>query len=194
MLNMNNIFRVLMITALLWSCQSPDVPLAYRTPIAKTQSNPYGAWVIAELNEVHPGTDNSKFTGELISISMDSAYILVEDHHMLVIKKDQVSTMELCTHKNQAGTYGVITAVFLLPNIIGAVTQPPEYSGGFLLLGVPVAITGLILTIVEGSGQGNMLVYPHKSTWYDLKKFARFPAGIPEHVNQDDFTLKKEAR
>ena len=194
MSNMNNFFRVLMITALLYSCQSPDVPLAYRTPIAKTQSNPYGAWVIAKLKEVQPETGNAKFAGELISISMDSAFILLEDHHMMVVKKDQVSTMELCTHKNQAGTYGVLTVVFLLPNIIGAVANPPDYSGGFLLLGVPVAITGLVLTMVEGSGQGNMLFYPEKNTWYDLKKFARFPAGIPEHVNQDDLTLKKEAQ
>jgi hypothetical protein len=128
--------------------------------------------------------------GELITLFLDSLYVLEADHTLVSIPKSLTNRAELVTHKNQAGTYGAIMGILLIPNIVGAAIGDPDLTGAYLLLGVPTLIVGLTVTFIEAGGNGNTLIYPEKNTWSDLRSFSRFPQGFPGDLDKNSLTLK----
>lgn len=195
MSDISKVIRIIIVCAVLAACQPSNVPRVYLTKMSETENNPYGAWSAAELNQPHPESEKNILSGELIAIDEDSVFLLVEDHNLLGFPKSYARRIELITHKNQAGTYGTLTAAFLLPSIIGAIaySSDPEYASGFLLIGIPVFITGVSITLIEAAGKKNMLIYPETHTLFDLQKFARFPSGLPEQLKRDELTMKKKS-
>lgn len=189
MLNTKLILPVMVACFLLFSCQPTYVPSSYRISINKVETNTYGSWMKVMLKQPINEIGGSITTGELITIQYDSVYILVKDHQMHVLSINSIADIELFTHKNQSGTYAAMSMAFFVPNIIGAIAT--GYAQ-FLLLGVPVLVTGLILAAVESSKQENILIYPDKNNLQELRKFARFPTGLPKSLDKESLLLKKE--
>ena len=170
------------------SCAPVTIPNAYNFRIKDLQTNPYGCW----MEIVSDTTENQNFnmSGELLNLAADSTYLLVADGNVCSIKNTSILSARLFTHKNQSGTYFTLGAIFASPALIGALGT--EYGGGFLLIGAPVMLVGIVQSIIESDKKRNILVYPQKNNLKDLSLFARFPAGMPENVNYGMLTLKKE--
>jgi hypothetical protein len=176
-----------MITAtLLCGCIPSNVPRAYVPGISKVYQNSYGCWMITELKPTYQSVSTDDVSGELLAIQNDSILLLVDDYELVVFQREQVDRARLITHKNQAGTLGLMTGGFFLPNIIGTLAY--GYTG-FLVLGIPVLITGVTLTIVEASDQANILDYPEENELLEFIKFARYPQGIPPDIDTKQLTL-----
>lgn len=189
MLNTKRFIPVILACFLLCSCQPTYVPSSYQISMNKVQTNTYGSWMKVKLKQPVNELGGSMTTGELITIQYDSVYILIKDHQMYALSVNSIAGIELFTHKNQSGTYAAMTMAFFLPNLIGAMATGYVQ---FLIMGVPVVITGMILSIVESSNQGNLLIYPGKNNLQELRKFARFPTGLPKSLNRESLLLKKE--
>lgn len=172
-------------------CQTVNIPEPYNFRVKELQKNPYGCWMDVTVDSaaavIHHFTTQS---GELLTMTRDSVFLLVADGKVKSINVRSILASKLYTHKNQSGTYLLITGLYMVPAIIGAIANP-DYAGEFLLLALPVSIVGIFQSVKDGTAQRNILVYPIKNSLEDFKPFARFPAGIPENVNLQLLYLKK---
>ena len=173
------------------ACQTMYVPDAYNFSVKESKLNPYGYWTVVTFKTDQEKLAPEVVAGELICIDSDILYLLESDSLVWPIYARSVIKAELFTHKNQAGTYAAMTAVFLVPNIIGAITNVEEYGGGFLAVGIPVALVGLSRVLVESKSTQNILVYPEKNRLENFKLYARFPSGKPENIDFNQLTLKR---
>ncbi|HET6555838.1 MAG TPA: hypothetical protein VFG54_00895 [Prolixibacteraceae bacterium] len=130
-------------------------------------------------------------SGELIFVYADTLFLLVSDRNVWPIYTESIIKAELYTHRNMQGDFLTTTALYLIPNVLGSLIYINEFGGGFLLLGVPVAVTGFIVSIVEGGRKRNVLLYPEKNTLENLSQFARFPAGRPVNIDLHQLKLKQ---
>lgn len=169
-------------------CITNNVPSTYVHGTKNLNNNPYGCWLIVHMNSNYSEYQGQEVGGELLAIEKDTVYLLVEDFNIIICPAKNIISAKLITHKNQAGTFALFTGLFITPNIIGALAYG---IGGFMILAIPVAITGLTVTLIEATGQGNVLLYPEKSSLKSFGKFARFPQGIPTNVDTKQLTLKK---
>ncbi len=173
---------------LLFACKSADLPSAYNFTVRETKNNPYGCWMTATYRSGDGNNVVNSVAGELICMESDTAYILVADSIVRPVPIRSVSQARLFTHKNQAGTYLLVTFLFLLPNIIGLTT---DYPAEFAAYGIPTAVTGITTAIIEGTNEWNILKYPESVQLLGFKNLARYPAGKPGNVDFHSLTLKK---
>ena len=188
MLKIKKYLSYIIITTLICGCTTSNVPKAYNPGISKVYQNSYGCWMIVESKPSYHSNSAEDVSGELLALQNDSIILLVDDYEIVVFQRKQIDRARLITHKNQAGTLGLMTGAFFLPNIIGAVAYG---FTGFLVLGIPVVITGITLTLIEASDQANILDYPRENELLEFKKFARYPQGIPPSIEAKQLTLNR---
>lgn len=172
-------------------CQTANIPESYNFRVKELQKNPYGCWMDVTVDSaaavIHHFTTQS---GELLTITRDSVFLLVADGKVKSIHIRSILVSKLYTHKNQSGTYLLMTGLYMVPAIIGA-TANPDYAGEFFLLALPVSIVGVFQSVKDATAKRNILVYPVKNSLDDFKPFARFPAGLPEIMDFGALYLKK---
>lgn len=176
---------------LLTACKTVDIPDAYNFRVKEVQNNPYGCWTKISLDSIFVSDGIYQINGELLAMGPDTSILLVADGAIKKVPNNSIKYAELYTHKNQAGTYMGVTGLYLIPNIIGTVAYLNNYGDAFLLIGLPVAVTGIIRSIIEATSNKNILAYPEKSTLDQFILFARYPAGMPQSINLTKLTLKK---
>lgn len=183
---------LILITVLAFAgCQTVNIPEPYHFKVKELQSNPFGCWMeintdsTSELNAI-----NTVYSGELLNITNDSVFLLVSDGKVQIIRKLSVLSANLYTHKNQSGTYLLLTVLYSIPAFIGAAVNP-DYAGEFISLALPVSLIGIFQTVKDGISKKNILVYPQKNSLGEFNYFARFPAGIPKHTDFGELTLKR---
>lgn len=179
------IFTILIMVT---GCVTVNIPEAYNFKVKELQNNPYGCWT--EIVNDATSFPVKKFSGELLNLSADSAFLLIADGEVRSIENTSIISANLYTHKNQANTYITTSVLFASPAILGAMIHS-DYGGGFLILGVPVALVGLVQSLIEGNKKRNILVYPQKNSLDDLAVFARYPAGMPQNIDISLLQLKK---
>ncbi len=183
------IIGVILVLILTTGCQSIYVPYQYQTRPAEIETNTFGSWVELEVEMLNDSFNSiHKVSGELLALQYDSMYVLVRDFDVHCLKTSTLKSAKLSTHQNQAGTYGLMTGLFILPNIIA--TAAYGY-GGFMILAIPTFLMGSTITLME-TGEANILKYPRENTLLDFKKYSRFPQGIPKNLDLKKLTLKKE--
>ncbi len=186
------IMTMFIASLLLKACQTVNVPDAYNFTLRESKANPYGYWTVVTFKSSEEKIAPEVVAGELICIDSDTIYLLESDSLIWPIYARSVIKAELYTHKNQAGTYAALSSLFLVPNIIGALANVEEYGGGFLVLGIPMALEGLSLIMVESKkSPQNILIYPDKTRLENFKLYARFPAGKPANVDFNQLTLRR---
>ncbi len=178
---------VSLVVVLSISCQTYTIPAAYDTPYSEIRENPYGCWSEFELRN-----SASKVSGELICMEHDTVYVLVLDHHVQAIEAAQIAGYKIYTHKSQSGRYGKFSLLYLIPSVVGALVQS-DYAGGFLSLGVPVAVVGLTHIIIEGSNKKNVITENNTIRLYEIAKYARYPGGKPMGVDLNQLVWKEES-
>ncbi len=190
---MFKINRILIFFAcmLVAGCKTANIPEAYNFKPKEVRSNPFGCWMEVSVAQSEFSNENFFFAGELLAMELDSAFLLVTDGQVKTIANNSILSASLYTHQNQAGTYLGLTGLHLIPNFLGLIFYLSEYGGGFLALGIPVSVVGLIQTAKNGNFQKNVLEYPHKNALDQFIPFSRFPAGMPHETKVGSLVLKK---
>jgi len=165
-------------------CQKPMIPASYmQKPVDATMSIK-GSWIVLNThNDTLPLAEKS-ISGELMAIQSDTVYLLT-DSTLMAVNRNMISSAVLYLFNPQSATAPVIAGLFSMPSVFGAIIKD---DGAFLLLGVPLLITGAVMSATE-SGR-NVMKYPDKFQLNDLTKFARFPQGLPSGLDPEKLHLK----
>lgn len=143
-----------------------------------------GSWIVLNThNDTLPPTEES-ISGELMAIQSDTVYLLT-DSALIAVNRNMINSAVLYLFKPQTAITPVIAGLSYLPNVIGAIA---EADRAFLLIGVPLLITGAVISAIESAR--NVMKYPHKYQLNDLTKFARFPQGLPLGLDPEKLHLK----
>lgn len=148
---------------------------------------PYGSQAImrySENNNLKVYNDEYKLSGEIIAVEKDSLYILTHaPSHFLAIGKEQIARMTVAFSltSDSPNKFGGWTALLCLSTLA---------HGFFAGITLPLnAIVGA--NISTAAAQSTFAVfYPDNINWEELKKFARFPQGIPEGTNPATLSVK----
>ena len=141
---------------------------------------PYGAQVAIKYSANTKITRHSEgmyLKGELIAVGNDSAYILTYPPSAIVaIGKKELNTMIVAFSltSDAPGKYGGWTALLCLSTLA---------HGYFLIFTLPINLIVGANIAVSAAQSTFAVLYPDGVSWDDLKKFSRFPQGIPEGVN-----------
>ena len=161
-------------------CATVKIPASYRYSARQLKREITGNWIIIKLNSGIIADPDTILAGELIAIQSDTIY-LTTPKGLKGVQVTSVVQADLYMYVNQPGSYAVLTGLLYLPDVVAAlVTGIP----GFLLLGVPWIVTGSIITTSEASNHSNILNYPFFCKLDELKKFARFPQGMPPNIDK----------
>lgn len=181
---------ILLLTGLilfLSECGTLKIPANYRYTAWQLKREITGNWIKIKLNSKIIAEPDTILAGELIAIQSDTIYLITPDG-LKGVHVSSIDNADLYMYMNQAGLYAALTGLLYLPDMMAAlVTGIPA----FLLLGVPWIVTGSIVTTVEGSNHANILNYPNFCWLEELKKFARFPQGMPPDIDKTRFHLIK---
>jgi len=171
---------------LIAGCNSTNIPQSYLRNPKEVKKGITGCWIEVTEKSNTGKVQASNLSGELIAIQSDTLYILSEIQ-LSAINKNDIATAILYIFKNQGPKYALITGLLIAPNIIGAVSS--DYPGEFMTLAIPIALTGIIITIIEGTSKRNLLIYPSKNSFEEFRKFSRFPMGIPPGLDKSELRL-----
>jgi len=165
-------------------CQKRMIPASYMpTPDAATM-NIKGSWIVLNTDNDALPISGKIISGELMAVQSDSVYLLT-DSALLAVNRNMIISAVLYPFKPQTAVTPIIAMLSSLPAIFGAIAKD---DGAFLLLGVPVMITGAVMSAIEGGG--NVMKYPARYQLNDLAKFARFPQGLPSGLDPEKLRLK----
>jgi hypothetical protein len=180
---------ILIIAGLLFvTCKTENIPQAYNFRMKETKGNPYGCWITATFRS---DAGMLSVSGELIYLDLDTTYILLQDRMIRPVSSGTIKEARVFTHKNQAGTYLLITTLYLIPNIIGMTN---EFAADFMEMAIPTAVTGLTSALIEGMKERNILKYPGQIEFLEMKNLARYPGAKPEKVDFHQLTLKTASK
>jgi hypothetical protein len=155
----NSAFIVLVIIVFC-SCTSPG----YLPSYSDIDINEHGSYIKIFRKST------SNIEGELIAIDNNTIYVLTEHEKCITISVSDVNNFKLRYARQKH--YGWTIPAFLIYPLI---------HGGYSLYTMPIH---LIVTITATVGGENAFTYSDKNMSFDkLKMFARFPQGIPNHID-----------
>ncbi|MCP4703712.1 MAG: hypothetical protein GY865_03805 [candidate division Zixibacteria bacterium] len=177
MLNkLKTLLVVLLIVSLcLAGCARQYAPHGWLSDVETTEVQAFGSWI--ELNYVTDSV-SGVYQGELIAIDSIKVYILTSND-LIDIDRAKVSKAIIVSYDAHTGKLAGWVAV-------GSVLTA---SHGVLMIGTLPA--WLLLGSMIAAGHSYMPLSGYPSTdWDELKKFARFPYGLPEGLSYSDLKQK----
>lgn len=155
----------------LGSCKSPD----YLSKPMDFSHHVKGLFLEARID------GKSKILGEIIEVNSEAIVILPID-------KDEKTIMTIAKDKIQDADI-IIAATSDNPGAIsawaGLINIAPIGHGVFMVLSVPINIATTIPIGMDAAKGTYRMKYPKNVSWDEMSKFARFPQGIPSHINLD---------
>ena len=132
----------------------------------------YGGWIDIKLVSSSDSVEEKSFQGELIAVEVDSVYILQLDK-VQGLAISEVKSAKIIIFNTSMNGYGIWTFLASLLTLS---------NGAYAVLTLPVTlITGIATTIGEAN-RINYIDYPQNDV-SELRKFARFPQGMPKDIN-----------
>jgi hypothetical protein len=183
----NSILIAGIISLILSGCAASRVPSEYRFGPKSLRKQISGNWMDIKFHSGDITNPLKSLSGELIAIQSDSIFILASNG-LAVVHLSAIDETVLYMYNNQAGGLAVLTGLLYMPNIIAALVMEEP---GFLIIGVPLVLTGSTLAIVESSNHSNLLKYPYSNKLEELKKFARYPQGLPPGIDRSRLHIIK---
>jgi len=181
-----NILLVFICIAIDCGCQNRIVPAGYLRPPKQITKIITGGWVDVS---VIPDPSNDTITmlsGELLAVKNDTFHILTATTGLISINKIRISALKLYLFSNP--NISLLGFLGVIPNIAGAISQT-DYAGGFLLIGIPLFVTSLVMAIADNHIGNSTLRYPGKNSMNEFYKYARFPQGLPPDLQKDKLHL-----
>jgi hypothetical protein len=166
-------------------CSISKIPAGYRYGPKALRTELTGGWTEVKLKSLDVPGPEKAFSGELIAIQSDTMYILTKTR-LEGIHTSAISEAVLYMYINRSGVYGVFTGLLYIPDFVAAIVIGEP---AFFLLGVPWLVAGGIITLLEASDHSNLLHYPVFNQLTDLKKFARYPQGMPPGIERSRLHL-----
>jgi hypothetical protein len=166
-------------------CRTSRVPVDYSYSKRNLKVEISGSWTEIKLNTKDISASETSISGELIAVQSDTVYVLTR-MGLQGIHKYKINEAVVYMYKNQAGIYTTVTVLLYVPDIVAALITGEPY---FLLIGVPWLILGGVMAMIEGSDETNNLIYPYNSQMQELKKFARYPQGMPPGIDKSRLHL-----
>jgi len=183
----NSILLLSAFVVFLWGCSASKIPTDYRYSARGLKKEIGGSWAIIQLNSKEISVFDEPLSGELIAAQPDTIYLLTEAGLKAMFVPD-IKDIVLYKFMNFTGVYAGVTVLLALPDIIAAIGFKEP---AFLLLDVPWVLTGTIYTITEGSNHLNLVNYTYPGQLPELKKYSRFPQGMPQGMDRSRFHLIK---
>jgi hypothetical protein len=185
MLKRTNNIAIFLFALLLSECKTPMIPSGYRFTPREMKNEITGCWI--NINNRTTDTLNSfqALSGELISLENDTLYVLTPEQ-LTGIPYQKVNNAVLYIFMNRAGIFAKVTSLVYIPDIIAAIGYK---LAPFLLVGIPMVITGAIISGGESGNKTNLLLYPERDKLSGFRDFARFPRGIPKEVDRSKLHL-----
>ena len=143
------------------ACAGSSAPSGYATPVEKMAEDGFGGWVSVGLKH------DKEVKGELIAISENSIYLLEADTLVELATKD-VARIRLEAYRREHGS-------IMAWGFLGTLSTISHGLG--LIISAPLWIISSTAT-AAGVSRNPMHEFPDESL-ADLRKFARFPQGLP---------------
>jgi len=171
MKNKFNLYYIIILFFILPGCAPQIAPHGYLPTSEESQKNTYGGWIKIQ-------NQKNILVGELITISSDSVFVLLEDQ-LNVISKTEVIDMRLDKYDSKSTnmfgwtTFGIYSTI----------------SHGLLLqLSFPIWIlTGSMSSSIQS--RKPIILYPNLP-FDDFVPFARFPQGLPDELKRGSLKSK----
>ncbi len=158
-------------------CATTTAPRRWLPQSSQLQSQAFGGWL-----QVHQKSKNNQklfINGELIAITKDTVYVLTDDKLHTIAASD-VTKARLVSYSSQAGSMGGLVALGTLSTLS---------HGVFLVLTAPL-LWGIGGGATAASQSRKPIIDYPKRPLKDFKPFARFPHGIPQHLNRWELSPK----
>lgn len=160
---------------LMTGCASSIAPKGWLPNPQEVQSQAFGAWMAIEHGS-EAGTKISN--GELIAVQERNVYLLTMDGpEVISIDKVQNAKLALYKEKRRVGLWAIIGTLSTLSHGWGLIFTAPTW----IIVGIASA---------SGESKSGLLKYSD-SSWDEIKKYARFPQGIPRSINLESLRPKK---
>ena len=156
-------------------CASTSAPDDWQSRATAMQQEAYGSWIDVEASSA--AGVSSRLRGELIAVSDDSLYVLPLGSTLRAVARDAVRTSTLTTFDANWGYLATWTALGTLSTIS---------HGLVLILSAPV---WLLAGSAAAGTQSYSPIYTDPDT-DRLRRYARFPQGLPDTVDRNALTAK----
>jgi hypothetical protein len=166
-------------------CRSAVIPARYNLGPPEVSKSFTGCWIDILSDSGDSAALQINLSGELIALQVDTAYILTEISFTAIPVKN-IKSAKLYVFKPQGAMGPVVGLLSFIPNVAGEIAN--STGGGFLLLGLPVAATGILFGLGEAQSNAT-LKYPDKNSFNEFVKFARFPQGLPSGLETEKLHL-----
>lgn len=164
------------------------ISISCKTPAYLPHSENLGENVYGSYLKVSDSLGN-QIKGELISVENDSLFILQNENELkslVALRQDKVARFKIKYANSDNYGWAMIT------HTIGCVFPVPDPESGdimplhgfFAIITVPVNL--IVTSVIYASARNDFRYNKNDLTFNDLKKFARFPQGIPVQVNRSD--------
>jgi len=161
--------------AIMIACAGASAPRGWLSPAIETQRDAFGAWIQITFLQA---ANRENIDGELIAVEGDIVYILAAN----TLKSAQVAQIKqarLTTYDSRSSLLALWT--------LGGVLSTLSHGIG-LVISAPVwIICGTMMTSFESYAP--RVTYPPKA-WEELRKFARFPQGLPPDLDRHPLKSK----
>lgn len=181
----NSILLLQACLLILSGCSVLQIPGSYRYGRRALRTEITGSWTKVRLNSYNSIGTEQVISGELIAIHSDTMYILTATRLESILTIN-ISDAVLFKYRNQFGLFATLTGLLYLPDIVAAIGIGEP---AFLLLGVPWLVTGGIITIAEATNHSNLFHYPADNRLTELRKYARYPQGMPAGIEKSKLHL-----
>jgi len=158
-----SIFIFCSILLVLTACMQTPGPGGWVPTIEKAKYEVYGAWTVVNQRE-------SRNEGELIAAENSMIYLLTSEG-LIQIPVSEITSLTIVPYKENK------TAA--LVSILGFVSTLSH--GGWLIISAPIWLISGILNARTESASG--ILNRDTININELKKFARFPQGIPAGID-----------
>ncbi len=173
-INQTVIFSVMVV--LMAGCISLPGPTDWVPSSEEVQQDVYGAWTILEIT---PKSNKKPMEGELIAVQQGILYLLNENI-LQEIPIKQIKKAILASFNARGGISMWATLGFV----------STLSHGGWLIFSAPIWLISGIINSNAATTSG-MLKFDNYNL-RDMKKYARFPQGIPEGL--DIYSLKPKSQ
>lgn len=161
-------FLIILIVLEITGCAVKTAPEEWLSKPEKAAVRTFGAWINVTY-KIEGTTKLSK--GELIAIEKDKLYLFGEEG-LIAISVDKILRARVELYKTQEGLFAPWTIAGTLSTL---------FHGYGMVLTAPLwVISGITCTV--GESKSGILEYP-KVPLEEIRKFARFPQGIPEGLD-----------
>jgi hypothetical protein len=174
--SIRNILCFIVLAGLIPSCATLHSPHNWLPKVNDVQSEAYGGWITVDYTVRGQSIVSS---GELIAVTPEKLLILGEggltDIPRLIVNR---SLLEIFSENKLSGLA-----------ILGTLSTLSH--GFYLLLSAPVwIISGTVLAVSES--KAGLMRYDGIPP-EDIRKYARFPQGLPEGIDPDSLKMKPMA-